>query len=60
MILLAMPGGNSGKTYINSVSISSSAIRNFVSSGHGFLGICAGAYAGSAYVDGINLLLHGE
>jgi len=50
--LLAMPGGSSGRTYINSGSISSSAIKNFVSSGHGFLGICAGAYAGSYYVNG--------
>jgi glutamine amidotransferase-like uncharacterized protein len=46
--LLAMPGGSSGKTYLNSVS--QSAVRNFVSSGHGFLGICAGAYAGSKAV----------
>ena len=49
--ILAMPGGTSGKTYINSVS--GSAIRSFVSSGHGYLGICAGAYAGSQYVDGL-------
>src|ERR1039458_1765453 len=38
--LLVMPGGSSGRTYINSVS--SSAIKNFVSSGNGYLGICAG------------------
>jgi glutamine amidotransferase-like uncharacterized protein len=49
--LLAMPGGTSGKIYLN--SISSSVIRNFVSSGHGYLGICAGAYAGSSYVNGL-------
>ena len=49
--LLAMPGGTSGKTYLN--SISASVIRNFVSSGHGYLGICAGAYAGSSYVNGL-------
>lgn len=48
--LLAMPGGSSGRTYINSGSISSSAIKNFVSSGNGYLGICAGAYSGSQYV----------
>ena len=46
-----MPGGTSGKVYLN--SISSSVIRNFVSSGHGYLGICAGAYAGSSYVNGL-------
>ena len=49
--LLAMPGGSSGKTYIKYVS--GSVIRNFVSTGHGYLGICAGAYAGSQYVDGL-------
>jgi glutamine amidotransferase-like uncharacterized protein len=49
--LMAMPGGISGKVYLN--SISSSVIRNFVSSGHGYLGICAGAYAGSSYVNGL-------
>ena len=47
--LLAMPGGTSGKVYLD--SLSSSVIRNFVSSGHGYLGICAGAYAGSSYVN---------
>jgi glutamine amidotransferase-like uncharacterized protein len=46
--LLAMPGGSSGKTYLNYVS--QSAVRNFVSSGHGYLGICAGAYSGSKAV----------
>jgi glutamine amidotransferase-like uncharacterized protein len=49
--LLAMPGGSSGKTYIKYVS--GSVIRNFVSTGHGYLGICAGAYSGSQYVDGL-------
>jgi glutamine amidotransferase-like uncharacterized protein len=49
--LLAMPGGDSGKVYINYVS--GSVIRNYVSSGHGYLGICAGAYSGSKYVDGL-------
>ena len=49
--LLAMPGGTSGEVYLN--SISSSIIRNYVSSGHGYLGICAGAYAGSSYVNGL-------
>jgi glutamine amidotransferase-like uncharacterized protein len=49
--LLAMPGGTSGKMYID--TIGASVIRNFVSSGHGYLGICAGAYAGSSYVNGL-------
>ncbi len=49
--VLVMPGGISGLNYINSVS--SSAIRNFVKNGHGYLGICAGAYSGSRNVDGM-------
>ncbi len=49
--ILIMPGGTSGKTYVKGVS--GSAIRSFVYSGHGYLGICAGAYAGSQYVDGL-------
>ena len=57
--LLVMPGGNSGYTYIHSSSISSSAIKNFISSGHGFLGICAGAYAGSKYVGGSGVSYNG-
>jgi glutamine amidotransferase-like uncharacterized protein len=52
--LLVMPGGSKGSDYMNFLSSSSkTAIKNFVSSGHGFLGICAGAYAGSQYVDGM-------
>jgi glutamine amidotransferase-like uncharacterized protein len=57
--LLVMPGGDSGYTYIHTSSISSSAIKNFVSSGHGFLGICAGAYAGSKYVGGSGVSYNG-
>lgn len=49
--VLVMPGGSSGKKYVSTVS--GSAIRNFVASGHGYLGICAGAYAGSSYVSGM-------
>ena len=44
--VLAMPGGADGDYYVYSSSISSSAIKKFVSSGHGYLGICAGAYSG--------------
>lgn len=45
--LLAMPGGSSGYDYLHSSGISGTAIKKFISSGHGYLGICAGAYAGS-------------
>ena len=57
--LLVMPGGTSGYTYIHSDSISASAIKNFVFSGHGFLGICAGAYVGSKYVGGSGVSYNG-
>ncbi len=50
--LLAMPGGDGGSLYLGSSSINGAAIKNFVSNGGGYLGICAGAYAGSNYVDG--------
>ena len=55
--LLVMPGGSSGRIYIN--SLSSSAIKNFVYSGHGYLGICAGAYSGSQYVGGSGISYNG-
>ena len=58
--LLVMPGGTSGYTYIHNTNyISSSAIKSFISSGHGYLGICAGAYAGSKYVGGSGVSYNG-
>ena len=49
--VLVMPGGSSGLNYVK--TISSTVIRKYVSSGHGYVGICAGAYSGSKYVDGM-------
>ncbi len=49
--VLAMPGGDAGSAYINSSSINGTAIKNFVASGKGYLGICAGAYSGAYYVN---------
>ena len=49
--VLVMPGGTSGITYIKYVD--GNAIKKFVASGHGYLGICAGAYSGSKYVEGM-------
>jgi glutamine amidotransferase-like uncharacterized protein len=49
--VLVMPGGISGIKYIH--TISGSLIRRYVSSGHGYLGICAGAYSGSKHVSGM-------
>lgn len=51
--VLAMPGGTSGLNYISSNGISGTAIKNFVANGKGYLGICAGAYSGSYYVNGM-------
>lgn len=50
--VLAVPGGKDGDYYVYSSSISSTAIKNFVSSGKGYLGICAGAYSGVKNVKG--------
>jgi len=49
--VLIMPGGNSA-TYVNSNSIDSDAIKQFISQGNGYVGICAGAYAASNNVEG--------
>lgn len=49
--ILIIPGGNSA-TYVNSNSINADAIKQFISKGKGYLGICAGAYAASNKVDG--------
>lgn len=48
-----MPGGDGGYYFLNSGSISGTAIKNFVAGGGAYLGICAGAYAGAAGVDGM-------
>ncbi|UTB32064.1 MAG: BPL-N domain-containing protein [Methanobacterium sp. ERen5] len=49
--VLVMPGGTSGLNYIKNVN--GNAIKKFVSSSHGYVGICAGAYSGSKYVKGL-------
>ncbi len=49
--VLVMPGGSSGLKYIQNIDVN--AIKKFVSSGHGYVGICAGAYSGSKYVEGL-------
>ncbi len=50
--VLYMPGGQGGEQYVDSDTIDGDAIKNFVSNGGGYVGICAGAYAGTDYVDG--------
>lgn len=49
--VLIMPGGSGGYYYLNSTSISGTAIKNFVASGKGYIGICAGAYAAAAHTN---------
>jgi glutamine amidotransferase-like uncharacterized protein len=49
--VLIMPGGDA-PTYINSDFIDAGDIKQFVSGGKGYIGICAGAYAASNRVDG--------
>ncbi len=48
--LLVMPGGSGGRVYLNTVS--KSVIQNYVKNGGGYIGICAGAFAAAAHVDG--------
>ncbi len=55
--LLVMPGGTSGRIYLRDVN--GDVIRNFVSNGGGFLGICAGAYAASNRVHGSGIDYNG-
>jgi glutamine amidotransferase-like uncharacterized protein len=49
--VLILPGGDAS-TYINSEELDRGAIKQFVSDGKGYLGICAGAYVASSRVDG--------
>jgi glutamine amidotransferase-like uncharacterized protein len=49
--VLIIPGGDAS-TYIDSEELDSGSIKQFVSGGKGYLGICAGAYVASNRVDG--------
>ena len=50
--VLIMPGGTSGRSYLSNSKIKGADIKKFVSSGKGYVGICAGSYAASYKVDG--------
>lgn len=50
--VLVMPGGSAGYDYLHSKDINGTAIKNFVKSGKGYLGICAGAYSAAYRVYG--------
>ncbi|HQP33878.1 MAG TPA: hypothetical protein PLI95_01820 [Polyangiaceae bacterium] len=50
--VLVMPGGDSGSSYLNNSKIDGAAIQAFVSSGKGYFGTCAGAYAAARHTDG--------
>jgi glutamine amidotransferase-like uncharacterized protein len=49
--VLIMPGGET-IDYLHNDEIDANALKQFVSSGKGYIGICAGAYAASNYVVG--------
>lgn len=49
--VLIMPGGLAS-TYLENPEISSEDLKDFVKSGKGYVGICAGSYAASSHVDG--------
>lgn len=50
--VVAFPGGRDGDYYVRSGKISISAVKSFIKSGKGYLGICAGAYSGVKSVKG--------
>jgi glutamine amidotransferase-like uncharacterized protein len=50
--ILILPGGEAPE-YLQSDDINSADIKQFIDSGKGYLGICAGAYAASNRVDGL-------
>jgi glutamine amidotransferase-like uncharacterized protein len=47
--VLIMPGGEA-IDYFDNNQINNASIKQFVSEGNGYIGICAGAYAASSYV----------
>jgi glutamine amidotransferase-like uncharacterized protein len=47
--VLIMPGGEAAD-YLSNDDIDGNSIKQFVSSGKAYIGICAGAYAGSNYI----------
>ena len=49
--VLIMPGGEAAD-YLSNDEIDGNSIKQFVSSGKAYIGICAGAYAGSNYITG--------
>lgn len=49
--VLIMPGGEAAD-YLSNNEIDDNSIKEFVSSGKAYIGICAGAYAGSNYITG--------
>ncbi len=50
--VLIMPGGASGISYLRNPRIKGADIKKFVSSGKGYVGICAGSYAATYRVAG--------
>lgn len=51
MEILVMPGGDSGERYLKNPKINGDVIKAHVKAGGGFIGICAGAYAGCNKLD---------
>jgi glutamine amidotransferase-like uncharacterized protein len=49
--VLIMPGGEAAD-YLSNDEIDGNSIKQFVSNGNAYIGICAGAYAGSNYITG--------
>jgi len=50
--VLILPGTSEKYDYMDSENIDVDAVKSFVASGKGFIGICAGAYSGAEYTEG--------
>jgi MYXO-CTERM domain-containing protein len=49
--VVVLPGGDSGRSYLDNSNISGGDLRGFVRGGGGYFGTCAGAYAAVEHVD---------
>jgi glutamine amidotransferase-like uncharacterized protein len=49
--VVIMPGSSEGYDYLDNEDINESDLKNYIASGKGFLGICAGAYSGAEYTE---------
>ena len=49
--VVIMPGSSEGYDYLDNNDVNDTDLKNFVASGKGFVGICAGAYSAAEYTE---------